>query len=290
MEVAKVHPATGIHHIHGRVKQNHAATHRASHVSPNVAQVPKVGSPYGAECRELWHVPVGWVQIGADASGLELRCLAHYMGRWDGGAYGREVIGGDIHTVNQKAAGLATRNEAKTFIYAWLYGEGDEARGAKFLPKTATSAQKRRKGKKVSEDFLKGLPALAKLKAMVTSKLTQNGGPGYMLLPDQRRVYIRQEHSALNYLLQGAGAIICKRWIVTFNRKLIAEFGQQGWTGKWAALGWIHDEVQLAVRPEIATRVQEILVESIRHMTQHFNWRCPLDGEAKVGANWKDCH
>jgi len=124
----------------------------------------------------------------------------------------------------------------------------------------------------------------------VVSKLTQKGGPGYMLLPDGRRVYIKQEHSALNYLLQGAGAIICKRWIVTFNRKLIAEFGQQGWDGKWAALGWIHDEIQLAVRPEIAERVKEILIESIREMTQHFNWRCPLDGEAKVGSNWAECH
>lgn len=296
MEVSRVHPKTGIPHIHGRVKQNHAATHRASHVSPNVAQVPKVGSPYGAECRELWHVPVGWVQIGADASGLELRCLAHYMGRWDGGAYGETVLKGkqsegtDIHTVNMRAAGLKTRDEAKTFIYAWLYGEGDEARGAKFLPKTATAAQKRRKGRAVSENFLKGLPALASLKETVVSKLTQNGGPGFMLLPDGRRVYIRQEHSALNYLLQGAGAIICKRWIVEFNRRLTAEFGRQGWDGKWAALGWIHDEVQLAVRPEIADRVCEILISSIRHMTEHFGWRCPLDGEAKIGPNWKACH
>ncbi len=84
--------------------------------------------------------------------------------------------------------------------------------------------------------------------------------------------------------------MICKRWIVEFNRRLVARFGQQGWDGQWAALGWIHDEVQLAVRPEIADEVQQILVASIRDLTQHFKFRLPLDGDAKVGANWKMCH
>lgn len=113
---ARVHPATGMHHIHHRVIQSGTITHRAAHSNPNLGQVPSVGSPYGAECRELFTVPKGWVLVGADASGLELRCLAHYMARWDGGAYGETVLHGDIHTVNQKAAGLATRAEAKTFI------------------------------------------------------------------------------------------------------------------------------------------------------------------------------
>lgn len=125
---ARVNPQTGLHHIHGRVKQNAAVTHRAAHASPNLAQVPSVevskdGSVlwgydggFGAECRELFTVPRDWVMVGADASGLELRCLAHYMARWDKGSYGEVVLNGDIHTVNQQAAGLATRAEAKTFI------------------------------------------------------------------------------------------------------------------------------------------------------------------------------
>ena len=125
---AKLNPETGRYHIHGRVKQNAAVTHRAAHASPNLAQVPAVESDkegtvlwgyaggFGAECRSLFTVPEGWVMVGADASGLELRCLAHYMARWDGGAYGDVVLNGDIHTVNQQAAGLATRAEAKTFI------------------------------------------------------------------------------------------------------------------------------------------------------------------------------
>ena len=106
--------------IHGRVITNGAVTGRCTHSSPNIAQVPAVGSPYGEECRALFHAPTGWLQIGCDASGLELRCLAHYMARYDNGAYADIILHGDIHTENQKAAGLETRNQAKRFIYAFL--------------------------------------------------------------------------------------------------------------------------------------------------------------------------
>lgn len=299
---AKVNPETGMHHIHGRVKQNAAVTHRAAHASPNLAQVPAVEvdkdkqvlwgyeGGYGAESRSLFTVPDGWVMIGADASGLELRCLAHYMAKWDGGAYGEVVLNGDIHTVNQQAAGLSTRAEAKTFIYAFLYGEGDLARGAKFLPPNATDEQKVKKGKEISRRFMRGLPALGNLVELCKAKVKKNGGPGYLLMPDGRRTYIRHEHAALNSLLQAAGAIICKRWIVEFNRRLTARFGPQGWHGQWAALLWVHDEVQIAVRPEIAEEVCAILVESIESITQHFNWKVALTGEAKVGRSWKETH
>jgi DNA polymerase-1 len=301
MKHAKVNPATGLYHIHHRVKQNEAVTHRAAHASPNLAQVPAVESGkdgvlwgyeggYGANCRQLFTVPSGWVMVGADASGLELRCLAHYMATWDGGAYGDVVLNGDIHTTNQQAAGLATRAEAKTFIYAFLYGEGDLARGAKFLPPSATDQQKILKGRQISQRFMKGLPALGKLVSVCKQKTLKNKGPGYLIMPDGRRTYIRHEHAALNSLLQAAGAIICKRWIVEFNRRLTERFGPQGWDGQWAALAWIHDEVQLAVRPEIAEEVCQILVASIEFITQHFRWKLPLTGEAKVGRNWKETH
>jgi DNA polymerase-1 len=299
---ARLNPETGKYHIHGRVKQNEAITHRAAHASPNLGQVPSVevdkegkvlwgyAGGYGAECRSLFGVPDDWVMIGADASGLELRCLAHYMALWDKGAYGEVVLNGDIHTVNQQAAGLATRAEAKTFIYAFLYGEGDHARGAKFLPPNATDEAKVRKGKEISQRFMKGLPALGKLVALCKSRVKKNGGPGYLLMPDGRRTYIRHEHAALNSLLQAAGAIICKRWIVEFNRRLTERYGPQGWGGQWAAMLWVHDEVQLAVRPAIAEEVCQILVDSIKHITDHFQWRIPLSGEAKVGLSWKETH
>lgn len=321
---ARIHPVTGMYHIHGDVLQNRAVTHRAAHVHPNLAQVPKVGKPFGEECRRLFRVPPGWVQIGADASGLELRELAHYMARYESGAYvktvceGKNEDGTDVHSVNRNALGLEGkkgRDAAKTFIYAFLYGSGElnlgqlvgvsdeEVEAFKADPelwafakatleerdyptddRTATCFLK---GRTLKSKFLKNTPALRKLIEAVKAQAKKDG---YLTLHDGRRVYIRHAHAALNSLLQGAGATICKRWIVHFNRRLTAEFGPQGWTGKWAALGWIHDEVQIAVRPEIAERVKVILVEEIRGLSAHYKLRCPLDGEAKVGTDWASTH
>ena len=329
MKLARKHPVTGMHHVHGSINQLGAVTHRATHRNPNMSQVPSAkadkdhnlifgkDSDYSTDFRNVWTVPEGWVIVGADASGLELRNLAHYMARYDGGAYVDVVLNGDIHTVNQKAAGLPTRAEAKTFIYAFLYGEGDEARGAKFLPATATSEEKIAKGKSVRTKFLKGLPALSKL---IDKCKEIAADVGYFTVLDGRRISVRHEHAALNSLLQSAGAVICKRWLVEANRKLRARYGEQGWMqrrirnaantvnlpylgssvpdgwyvydapGQWAALVWSHDEVQIACRPEIAEEVAAILVETIRSMTQHFAFRCPLDGEAKIGRTWAQTH
>ncbi len=315
---------TGMYHIHHACLQSGTITHRCSHIKPNLGQVPAVDAPFGVECRSLFTVPKGWVEIGADASGLELRKLSHYMAKWDGGAYGKTVCEGknedgtDIHSVNRNALGLEGkpgRNSAKTFIYAFLYGSGElnlgqllgcspeEIAGFKKDEKRWKNAvgqlKKRnlptddytvaclRKGALLKARFLKNLPALNNLIEAVKERAQQFK---YLELQDGRRVPVRYQHSALNSLLQGAGAIDCKRWVVRFNRRLTAEFGEQGWNGKWAAVGFVHDEVQLAVRPEIADRVKTILVEEIAEVGREFNSRVPLTGEAKQGSNWASCH
>lgn len=284
----KDHPMLGMKSIHGRVWQNRAVTHRASHSNPNIAQVPRNGSPYGKECRSLFVVPDGWVLMGADAASLEARCLAHRMALYDGGTFGESVLSekpNDFHTLNAVILGI-DRDPAKTFFYAFLYGAGDEKLG-KIIKPDASPEEHKQIGARARKRFLKGLPALKKLLDAVQ---TTAAAKGYLRLLDGRKCYVRSQHAALNSLLQGDGAVICKRWIVEFNRRLTAEFGPQGWDGKWAALGWIHDEVQLAVRPEIQERAAEIVVESIRHMTQHFAFRLPLDGEAKFGRSWCETH
>lgn len=315
---------TGLHHIHGACLQSGTITHRAAHIWPNLGQVPSVGSPYGEECRALFGVPEGWVQVGADASGLELRELSHYMAKFDDGAYGKTVCEGknedgtDIHSVNRDALGLsgkAGRNAAKTFIYAFLYGSGDLNLGqllgcspeevAEFksdekgfkkakqslakrkLPTDDYSASCLMKGGKLRARFLKNLPALDRLISGVKAKAKEQG---YLTLHDGRRVPVRYAHAALNSLLQGSGSIVCKRWIVRFNRRLTQEFGPQGWDGQWAALGWIHDEVQIAVRPQIVDRVKAILVEEIAATGIELKLRVPLTGEAKHGAHWAATH
>jgi DNA polymerase-1 len=291
----RLDPRTGLQHIYGRVLQNGTITHRAAHAKPNLGQVPKVGSPYGADCRELFTVPAGWVMVGADASGLEARCLGHYVARYDNGAYADLLLKGDVHTANQKAFGLPDgvdkngrkfRDRAKTGYYAWLFGAGPDKMGKTCYPEKPAK-QWKQIGLTLIKRMLSSAPGLEYLIDKLQPKVKS---PGYLTSLDERRVYVRHSHAVLNSLIQCAGAVICKRWIVVFNRRLVAELGPQGWDGKWAALGWIHDEVQLAVRPEYVEQVKNILVESIESLTDHFKFRCPLTGEAKVGGNWKETH
>jgi DNA polymerase I-like protein with 3'-5' exonuclease and polymerase domains len=293
---------TGMFHIHGSCNPGGTVTHRCSHAYPNLGQVPKVGKPWGEECRALYTVPEGWVQMGADESGLELRCLAHYMGKYDNGVYARTIVEGnnadktDIHSVNQRALGLPDepadgrttkgRDAIKTYFYAYLYGAGDLKLG-KILYPGKSETQQQKLGAASRKRFLGGLPALKLLTDELDKKVREQG---YLRLPDGRLAYIRHAHAALNTLLQGAGAVISKRWTVEFSDRMTARFGPQGWNGKWAALGFIHDEIQVAVRPEIQEEACLIAVEAARYITEVFQWRCPLDGEAKLGGNWKETH
>lgn len=232
--------------IHGSVIPNGAVSGRATHSRPNVAQVPHVGSPYGKECRELFRVPDGWWQAGIDACGLELRCLAHFMYKYDGGQYAHTILNGDIHTMNQKAAGLPTRNQAKTFIYAYLYGAGDYKIG-KIIG--GTSGQ----GKQIKKKFNKAIPAIAKLRQAVENALvypidfkSTHGKPKvtwkrhFLYGLDRRKLHVRSPHSALNLLLQSAGALICKKWIVTTEERLLARGLRHGWEGDFALMAWVH--------------------------------------------------
>lgn len=256
--------------VHGRVITNGAVTGRMTHHSPNMAQVPNTTSIYGKECRECWTVPKGYVQVGADASGLELRMLAHYMQDDD---YTNEVVNGDIHTKNQKAAGLPTRNNAKTFIYAFLFGAG----AAKIGSIMGGGAKE---GQKLIDAFLKAIPALAKLK----SKVGRLAAAGTLLGLDGRRIIVRSEHAALNSLLQSAGAIVMKQALIIFDEKIK--------TNKWDAkfIANVHDEWQLEVKEGVEDLVGQAAVESIREAGVYFKMRCPLDGEFKTGRNWAECH
>lgn len=266
--------------LHGSVNTNGAVTGRATHAYPNISQVPSSSSPYGSECRELFTVPEGWTLVGADASGLELRCLAHFMANWDGGAYGRVLLTGDIHSMNQEAAGLETRPQAKTFIYAYLYGAGDEKIG-KIVGAGAAE------GKKLKVRFLAKTPALKKLKEAVQDAARR----GHLVGLDGRLVHVRSAHAALNTLLQSAGAIICKKWLVILEERLGVYGFKHGWDGDYAFCAWSHDEVQIACRtPELATVIADFATKAVEEAGRYFRFRCPLAGEAKFGKHWGETH
>ena len=262
--------------LHGRVNHMGAVTSRCTHSNPNMAQVPSVSAPYGAECRSLFTVPDGFLLLGADASGLELRCLAHYMARYDDGAYGKEVLEGDIHTANQQAAGLPTRNNAKTFIYGFLYGAGDAKIGS-IIGKGAAE------GKKIKTKFLKKTPALKRLRDAVGKAAER----GWIKGLDGRQIPVRHAHAALNTLLQSAGAIVCKRWYLTITEMLEHE----GYTEEDVSIvAFIHDEVQMQVRKGLEEKVGAITKRAMQFTEQYYQFRCPLDAEFSVGTNWKDTH
>ena len=256
--------------VHCQVRTNGAITGRMTHSKPNLAQVPRVGSEYGEECRSVWIVDEGNVLLGADASGLELRMLASYM---DDPSYTREILEGDIHTANMKAAGLTDRDQAKTFIYAFLYGAGPAKIGA-------IVGGREREGRRLIDSFLKNTPALQKLRDKV-SRLAEKGWlPGL----DGRRLIVRSQHAALNTLLQGAGAIIMKQALIILNRKLI----HANMDARFVAN--VHDEWQIETTEQDAETVGHFAVQSIRQAGIRLKLRCPLDGEFKVGLNWAATH
>ena len=262
--------------VHGKVITNGAVTGRMTHSKPNMAQIPNAGSLYGPECRQCWTVENGNVLVGCDASGLELRMLAHYM---KDDNYVKTVTEGsskdgtDIHTINQKAAGLQTRDQAKTFIYSWMYGAGDSKIGSL----VGGSAKD---GALLKEKFLKQTPALGRLMNTVSKYAVKGYVPGL----DGRKIWVRSEHAALNSLLQGAGAIIMKKAIVMFDSKV----KQNKWKIKMVA--WVHDEAQIECSPDIADSVGKAFVDAIKEAGEFYKLRCPLSGEYSVGRNWRETH
>ena len=257
--------------IHGRVITCGAITGRMTHMSPNMAQVPNSGSPYGMDCRELWTVEKGNKLVGIDASGLELRMLAHYM---NDNVYTHEVVSGDIHTANQTAAGLQTRNQAKTFIYAFLYGAGS----AKIGSIVGGSAKE---GQQLIDNFLRNTPKLKELREKVARIYSQKGRVQGI---DGRQILVRSEHSSLNTLLQGAGAIVMKQALVLLDRKLKVS------KTPYKFVANVHDEWQIEVPEIYAEQVGKFGVKAIEEAGQVLEMRCPLTGEYKVGNSWKETH
>ncbi len=256
--------------VHGFVIPNGAITGRMTHRNPNMAQVPAVYSPYGKECRACWIVEEGNVLLGVDASGLEIRMLAHYMTDEE---YTNEIINGDIHTSNQKLAQLESRNQAKTFIYALMYGAGDEKLGSVVGGTTAD-------GKRARQYFFDNKPSFKSLRDRVQRASTK----GYLKGLDGRKLHIRNAHSALNTLLQGAGAIIMKQGLVLLDNVLKLNAVEYKFVAN------IHDEWQIEVPEDKADFIGQFAVDSIVKAGEHFKLRCPLDGEYKIGDNWSETH
>lgn len=285
--------------IHGSVVTNGAVTGRMTHKEPNMANVPGVDAEYGKECRSLFIAPPGMKLVGVDADALEMRCLAHYLARYDNGAFietilkGNKDDGTDMHTRNAAILGL-DRSTVKTWFYAWLYGSGDEnlgwiagVRGAKTLVRgnyyRDQAAAKR--GAYDRKRFLTGFPTLGALVEGVKAKAQS---AGFLVGIDGRHLPVRAAHAALNTLLQSAGAVVMKQALVDLDKALVGSGYTSGADYEFVAN--VHDEFQIEVLDGLEKIVGEAATGSIRRAGEYFNFRCPLAGNFAYGKNWAETH
>lgn len=248
-----------------------AITNRMSCSNPNLQQVPSGRKPYGEQCRKLWSAPKGRVLVGSDAAGLELRVLAHYMKDQD---YIKEILEGDIHTANQEAAGLSTRDQAKTFIYALCYGAGDGKLGL-------VVDGNARDGARLRHSFFQKIPAFKRFSDAVISKGEREGK---LIAIDGRTLRVRSAHASLNTLIQGSSAVLMKNWFMNVGlnlkkRKLDAN-----------VIAMVHDEIIVECDDKVLDSVIDCVTIGISQVNNKFNLRCQLDCDVNVGQNWNEVH
>jgi len=246
-------------------------TFRCAHRKPNLAQVPS-----DKEFRELFTASPRHIMVGADLSGIELRMLAHYLGRYDGGRYADILLNDDIHQVNADKIGI-TRRQVKTVTYAFLYGAGNEKIGMSY-DNSLQPKEARKKGSEIREAFVSAIEGLSDLLGAVSNKAAN----GYLLALDGRRVLVDSPHKALNYLLQCSAGIVAKRWMVIANDAIHNPHTHQ--------LAFVHDELQYETPQEDATNLMNLLEKAAELAGEYYDLRCPIAAEAKQGKTWADVH
>ena len=246
-------------------------TFRCAHRKPNLAQVPS-----DKEFRELFIASPKHIMVGADLSGIELRMLAHYLGRYDGGRYADILLNDDIHQVNADKIGI-TRRQVKTVTYAFLYGAGNEKIGMSY-DNSLQPKEARKKGSEIREAFVSAIEGLSDLLGAVSNKAAN----GYLLALDGRRVLVDSPHKALNYLLQCSAGIVAKRWMVIANDAIHNPHTHQ--------LAFVHDELQYETPQEDATNLMNLLEKAAELAGEYYDLRCPIAAEAKQGKTWADVH
>ena len=253
-------------------------TGRNAHRGPNLGQV--VSAPWA---RELFVPHSGMVMVGADLEGLELRCLGHYLHRFDDGNFASVVLDGDIHQQNADRVGV-TRKEVKTLTYAFIYGAGDAKLGHSLSPELS-DAQKKALGSDLRRKFLDAIPGLEPLIDAVKQKVR---GTGRLRGLDGRPIFCRAEHAALNYLLQSAGAILSKRWVL-IGQELIDTTGLE-YNRDYTRCAYVHDEVQFSVVPREADRFMQLLEDAAPLAGEYYDFKVPIAASAAKGNSWADTH
>jgi DNA polymerase I-like protein with 3'-5' exonuclease and polymerase domains len=274
--------------IHGDVITNGTITGRCSHRNPNCSQVVANGKPYGKECRSLFHSPYDWDLIGIDAKALELRCLAGYLALWDDGEYASMVINPevDIHTYNQEQFGVANRDISKRLLYGMLYGCGAAKAGTIIDPNEKNESKLKTMGRSAINGFMKGVPALKKLKDQIEETISSRG---YLIGLDRRILHCRSSFKGLNVLLQSAGGILMKQVVVNIHNNIENNLKLKH-GDNWEQLLMIHDEVQLTCNKKYTEKIREQAMIAFPQAQEFFNFRCKIEGDSCIGSTWAETH
>ena len=246
------------------------ATFRAAHRSPNLAQVPS-----DERFRRLFTASPGLSMVGCDLAGVELRMLAHYLARWDGGRYAKVLLHGDIHQENADKIGVS-RKLVKTISYAFLYGAGDQKLGISY-DKQLSPEKAKKKGKEIRKAYIDAIPGLEKLLEGV-HKASERG---YVQGIDKRKILVDSKHKSLNYLIQGSSAVLAKRWMLLTHENLPPTAKQ---------LAFVHDELQFECEKKDVEDLKFLLELSAVQAGEYYKLRCPIAAESKSGSTWADVH
>lgn len=241
---------------------------------------------YGWDSRELFTVAPGYKLVGCDLSGIEFRCLANLTYPFDDGELVDIVLNGDIHQKNADATGIS-RGNAKRLLYACMYGGGDAKLGSIIEP-FASEARQKTVGKLAREKLMRAMPSLDRAIKEIKREKRKNAGTIRGL--DGRRLYVRSDHAALNLRLQSDGALIAKKWCLLVDDLFYDEGWDHGVGLEYAFCSWSHDEIQVAVREDLAERAAELMMAAAPMAGEHFQFKCPVAAEAKIGMTWADTH
>jgi DNA polymerase I-like protein with 3'-5' exonuclease and polymerase domains len=262
-----------IHH-HCSVATN---THRCAHRNPNLAQVPS-----DLNFRKLFIASPGLCMVGADLAGIELRMLAHYLARYDGGRYGDILLNGDIHQENADKIGIS-RRLVKTVTYAFLYGAGDQKIGLSYDQSLSPNKAKE-KGAEIRSAYVAAIDGLGDLLTAVR----QAGERGSIKSVDGRKIAVDSPHKALNYLLQSGAGVVAKRWMVIANQNFPTI--DNDYLSHTHQLAFIHDELQWECLPAYADDLKNHLEFCASLAGEYYNLRIPIAAEGKIGSTWADVH
>lgn len=271
--------------VHGSIMVNGANGGRCTHSKPNLANI----SRKDMRMRQCWVGRKGWKLVDCDAAGLELRMLAHYLAHFDKGAYAHIILGGDIHSYNQKAMRLDKRDSAKTGIYAMIYGAGDEKLGETVAADsdnpTKDSKTLKRLGKGLRNSVMEEITGYKELMELIRETATDRG---HIIGIDGRPLVPRNFYSALNLLLQSGGASVMKLALNNFMRMMEAEGLEHG--VDFGLCANIHDEF-IVEAPEHHLGLIEVLSKKAIEMTsEQLEIAIPMAGEAQIGDNWREIH